>query len=724
MSFAIFYQTDVAPDFDADATQDFLDPAGPFTAIPAPDPWAGAALGALQLAQATAQFEPSSGGTTTTGTRTSTTGSSGGTTTLTTGGTSSAVPSWVSALSTPSIAADMAAADVNGTVTYAGLEKLLTDLDSSLGTGTLTSAELRDLKTIAANLNNGMTTSSYLTYAMNALVNGNAANATWTGGGAASTSLGNLAVGSSATQLAELIDKWFLGTDLPSSTVVMSGYPTFSVSYAFSSSPLFGTSGPSMNDINQGYLGDCYVLACLAEVAHQDSGIISTMFTVNGNNTYGVRYYVNGVAEYVTVDNELTDEFNTGTDIWASLAEKGYAQLQASGVVTGNTINYGDSWSTIGNGGYPEYALEEITGASQITDFVANGRSWETFVYNSSLNETSSSTGSSTATVLKTLIADLAAGDDLVLSSNTNATASNGMTTLVADHALSIYGYDSSTGMLEIRNPWGTMAGQYWETTFEVSLATLLSDGDVITADNVGTGGAAGAPEVTAQTASQTWKQGQALNLTLAANTFTDPQGETLTYTATLASGAALPSWLNFNASTLTFTGTVPALTSGLSIKVTATDSSGLSNSETFTVSTPASAPTVTNQTTAQTWKEGQAVNFKLATNTFTDPQSETLTYSAKLANGGSLPSWLKFNASTDTFTGTAPKTASTLSIKVTATDTSGLSASETFSVSIAASTSQLISASAGMVTGASATVTSTVDTSSTQTTHLASPVA
>jgi hypothetical protein len=722
MSFAIFYQTDVATDFDADATQDFLDPAGPFTAIPAPDPWAGAALGALQLAQATAQFEPSSVGTTTTGTRTSTTGSSGGTTTLTTGGTSSAVPSWVSALSTPSIAADMAAADVNGAVTYAGLEKLLTDLDSSLGTGTLTSAELRDLKTIAANLNNGMTTSSYLTYAMNALVNGNAANATWTGGGAASTSLGNLAVGSSATQLTELIDKWFLGTDLPSSTVVMSGYPTFSVSYAFSSSPLFGTSGPSMNDINQGYLGDCYVLACLAEVAHQDSGIISTMFTVNGNNTYGVRYYVNGVAEYVTVDNELTDEFNTGTDIWASLAEKGYAQLQASGVVTGNTINYGNSWSTIGNGGYPEYALEEITGASQITDFVANGRSWETFVYNSSLNETSSSTGSSTATVLKTLIADLAAGDDLVLSSNTNATASNGMTTLVADHALSIYGYDSSTGMLEIRNPWGTMAGQYWETTFEVSLATLLSDGDVITADNVG--GAAGAPEVTAQTASQTWKQGQALNLTLAANTFTDPQGETLTYTATLASGAALPSWLNFNASTLTFTGTVPALTSGLSIKVTATDSSGLSNSETFTVSTPASAPTVTNQTTAQTWKEGQTVNFKLATNTFTDPQSETLTYSAKLANGGSLPSWLKFNASTDTFTGTAPKTASTLSIKVTATDTSGLSASETFSVSIAASTSQLISASAGMVTGASATVTSTVDTSSTQTTHLASPVA
>ena len=50
----------------------------------------------------------------------------------------------------------------------------------------------------------------------------------------------------------------------------------------------------------------------------------------------------------------------------------------------------------------------------------------------------------------------------------------------------SIYGYDQTTGLLEIRNPWGTMSsGQYWDTTFEVSLATLLADGDTIAVDNV-----------------------------------------------------------------------------------------------------------------------------------------------------------------------------------------------------------------------------------------------
>ena len=405
---------------------------------------------------------------------------------------SNPTPSWVSSLATASIRTDMIAADVNGTVSYSGLQKLLTDLDATVKASKkgLTSAEYNDLKTIAANLNNGMTTSSYLTSIMNGVVGKNAANATWTGGGASSTTLGNLAVNSSATQLQELIGKWFLGTDLPSSTVAMTGYSRFSVTYSASSSPVFGASGPSVNDVNQGYLGDCYLLSSLAEVASQNSNLITSMFTANGNGTYGIRYYVNGVAQYVTVNTSLADGgniFNYGSDIWASLAEKAYAQLQAGGIVTGNSGKASDSWTAIGNGGAPECALEEITGASQITDFWANGGSWTSYVYNSSLYTTGSTSGLSTSSVLSTLIADLAKGDDLVLSSYTNATDKSGKQTLVADHAMSIYGYDSSTGMLEIRNPWGTMAGQYWDTTFEVSLSTLLAAGDVITADNVGT---------------------------------------------------------------------------------------------------------------------------------------------------------------------------------------------------------------------------------------------
>lgn len=603
-------------------------------------------------------------------------------------------PSWISTLSTASIAADMTAADVNGTVTYAGLEKVFADLDATLASGntTLTTAEFNDLKTIAANLNNGMSTSSYLVSITQALVNGNAANASWTGGGASTTSLGNLAAGASATQLSELIGKWFLGTDLPSSQVSMDG-TNFSVSYSTVNRPLFGSSGPSMSDINQGYLGDCYLLSSLAEVASQNSSDITSMFTSNGNGTYGVRFYVNGVAEYVTVNSSLADggsEFNYGSNIWASLAEKAYAQLQASGVVTGNSYS-GNTWTAIGNGGAPEYALEEITGATAITDFDASSGTWAKVVYNQSFGVTNYTTGNSTASVQSILAADLAAGDDVVLSSYTNATDSKGMVTLVADHAMSIYGYDTATGMFEVRNPWGSWSsGQYWDTTFEVSLSTLLADGDTITVDNIGQGGNTtthSAPTVTAQTAAQVWKLGQSVSFKLAANTFTDPQGSTLTYSAKLSSGAALPSWLSFNSSTGTFTGTVPVGTSGLTIVVTATDTYGLSASETFSVTTPApSAPTVTAQTAAQTWKLGQAVNFTLASNTFTDPQGEKLTYSATLSNGAALPSWLTFNSSTGKFSGTVPNTATGLTIKVTATDAGGASVSETFSVSTPAS--------------------------------------
>ena len=64
-----------------------------------------------------------------------------------------------------------------------------------------------------------------------------------------------------------------------------------------------------------------------------------------------------------------------------------------------------------------------------------------------------------------------------------------------------------------------------------------------------------------------------------------------------------------------------------------------------------ASAPVLTAQTAAQTWKHGQSISFTLASNTFTDPQNSKLTFSAKLSTGAALPSWLTFNAATGTFT-------------------------------------------------------------------------
>ena len=373
---------------------------------------------------------------------------------------------------------------------------LLTLLQAD-ATGGMTAGKFSALQALAGKLNvpGGISVPAYVQQIFDNVVLGNAANASWMGGTSHAVGLGNLNAASSQTQAGELIGKWFLGTDLPSSSVTMSGVPNFNVYYSDVSNPLFGGGGPSMSDINQGYLGDCFVLAPLAEMANQDPSAIQSMITANGNNTYSVRFTVNGKDDYVTVNNKLADGgaiFNHAANNWAGLIEKAYTQLQAGGAVTGDNFTYGNSYSSIGNGGYPDAILEEITGAPTITDLAANGSTWSSYSYNgpslsvpnrpNSVILQSSQDGLPEATVQAMLIADLSAGDDLILSSYTDAVDNGGKTTLVADHAMAVYGFDTGTGKFQVYNPWGTYngGGQYWDTSFEIGLPALQTAGDVI----------------------------------------------------------------------------------------------------------------------------------------------------------------------------------------------------------------------------------------------------
>ncbi len=229
-----------------------------------------------------------------------------------------------------------------------------------------------------------------------------------------------------------------------------------------------------------------------------------------------------------------------------------------------------------------------------------------------------------------------------------------------------------------------TFSGTAPNTAQNLSIKVTATNSSGLSATEAFESGVIAAPILTDQTGAETWNAGSAISFTLPADTFTDPQGETLTYTAMLANGSPLPSWLTFNATTQTFSGTAPNTAQNLSIKVTATNLSGLSATEAFESGVIA-APILTDQTGAETWNAGSAISFTLPADTFTDPQGETLTYTAMLANGSPLPSWLTFNATTQTFSGTAPNTAQNLSIKVTATDSSGLSNTETFSISLSA---------------------------------------
>jgi Putative Ig domain len=238
-------------------------------------------------------------------------------------------------------------------------------------------------------------------------------------------------------------------------------------------------------------------------------------------------------------------------------------------------------------------------------------------------------------------------------------------------------------GWLTFNTTTGTFGGTAPLTAETLTIKVTATDTSGLSASETFSTTVIGPPVVTTRTASQVWTESKAISLTLPTSTFTDPQGESLTYTAALQNNQALPSWLTFNASTDSFTGTAPATAQTLDLDVTATDTSGLSVSDIFVAAVAPPGPVLTTQTPNQTWKEGQAISLPLATNTFADPTGETLTYTATQANGQALPSWLKFSAKTDSFDGTAPNTAETVAIKVTATDTSGLSVSDTFAATI-----------------------------------------
>jgi hypothetical protein len=246
-------------------------------------------------------------------------------------------------------------------------------------------------------------------------------------------------------------------------------------------------------------------------------------------------------------------------------------------------------------------------------------------------------------------------------------TAATALTFTSLNAAAYMAGSNSGSDVIDIR----AFNGTYWSDWTSLNVAVASS------------APVAKAPVLSNQTSDQTWTQGQRVSFTLSATTFADPQGEALAYTARLANGGALPVWLAFNTATRCFTGQVPSGREGFAISVSATDTRGLTASEQFNILVPAAAPIVTAQTQAPHWIAGQAISLKLSFTTFTDPQQEALTYTATQTNGQALPNWLTFNAATESFSGTAPITAQTLGLRVTATDTSGLLASETFVASV-----------------------------------------
>ena len=107
------------------------------------------------------------------------------------------------------------------------------------------------------------------------------------------------------------------------------------------------------------------------------------------------------------------------------------------------------------------------------------------------------------------------------------------------------------------------------------------------------------APVVATALLDQNATENTPFNYAVPATSFTDPDNDSLSYTATLADGSALPAWLSFNATNLTFTGTPTSTASGnYNVLVKATDPAGASVSDSFALAVadaPANTITGTN---------------------------------------------------------------------------------------------------------------------------------
>ena len=69
---------------------------------------------------------------------------------------------------------------------------------------------------------------------------------------------------------------------------------------------LFPSTGPVLNDIRQGRVGDCYYVATLGAIAYANSDRIKESIVDMGDHTFAARFYnSDGNPIYVRVDDDI-----------------------------------------------------------------------------------------------------------------------------------------------------------------------------------------------------------------------------------------------------------------------------------------------------------------------------------------------------------------------------------------------------------------------------------
>jgi hypothetical protein len=200
----------------------------------------------------------------------------------------------------------------------------------------------------------------------------------------------------------------------------------------FSGSKLFADAGPAADDVNQGYVGDCYFLATLSSVADTNANTIKQSVVELGDGTYAVRFFRGNQQVFVRVDGDLPTWSNgrlayadTGAEgsIWTAVMEKAFAVFRTGA----------NSYASIESGWMSEAyaALGKVSNST-----------W------------SAADGSQLLNVMKTA---LDSGKSVTYACYEPTDGAP----LIGYHAYSVVSVDTAAQTVTLRNPWGIDGAGY-----------------------------------------------------------------------------------------------------------------------------------------------------------------------------------------------------------------------------------------------------------------------
>jgi hypothetical protein len=225
--------------------------------------------------------------------------------------------------------------------------------------------------------------------------------------------------------------------------------------------------------VDQGNLGDCYYVSSLASIAQFEPEIIQNIITEIGDNNYTVNFFDvfdEKEVEYkklpwskvpVTINGNLERVGNTPkysyteedpNELWFPLLEKAYATWKGG-------------YDTIGNGGYPDVALAELTGRKSFCV------STEAKYFKSAAIQKNTILGIFEKAERNNWKMVCATGGSGEVQDKNNPDVYTG-------HAYSYIGYNHETHMIQLRNPWGK--GSSPEGFFWISVPDFLKYYDSI----------------------------------------------------------------------------------------------------------------------------------------------------------------------------------------------------------------------------------------------------